>query len=143
VSRARISYLEEPLQGYLQARVEELKEVAPEKTLELEALTRQHPFGARQGGLARSRTSPPEVMSIVSTVEDPARLADLAASNLELKVEDAQSVLEIIEVIPTSSPRQRAAGQGDRGSDRPAGDQLPRPRERSTVRSASSTCASS
>ena len=39
-------------------------------------------------------------MSIVSTVEDPARLADLAASNLELKVDDAQAILEIIEVIP-------------------------------------------
>src|SRR3712207_125744 len=37
----------------------------------------------------------PEVMAIVAGLDDPGRLADLAASNLELKVEDAQSVLDI------------------------------------------------
>jgi len=99
VSRARINYLEDHAQGYLQARVEELKEVGPEKTLELEALTRNI-RSALDKAVSLGRNIPPEVMSIVSTVEDPARLADLAASNLELKVEDAQSVLEIIEVIP-------------------------------------------
>ena len=35
-----------------------------------------------------------EVMAIVANLEDPGRLADVAASNLELKVDDAQSVLE-------------------------------------------------
>ncbi len=99
VSRARINYLENHSQGYLQARVEELKEVAPEKTLELEALTRNI-RSALDKAVSLGRNIPPEVMSIVSTVEDPARLADLAASNLELKVDDAQAILEIIEVIP-------------------------------------------
>ncbi|MEY4167607.1 MAG: Lon protease [Acidobacteriota bacterium] len=99
VSRARVSYLEDHSQGYLQARVEELKEIVPEKTLELEALTRNI-RSALEKAVSLGRSIPPEVMSIVSTVEDPARLADLAASNLELKVEDAQSVLEIIEVLP-------------------------------------------
>ncbi|MFM8392490.1 MAG: LON peptidase substrate-binding domain-containing protein, partial [Acidobacteriota bacterium] len=99
VSRARVNYLEDHAQGYLQARVEELKEIAPEKTLELEALTRNI-RSALDKAVSLGRNIPPEVMSIVSTVEDPARLADLAASNLELKVEDAQSVLEIVEVIP-------------------------------------------
>jgi ATP-dependent Lon protease len=37
----------------------------------------------------------PEVMAIVANLDDAGRLADLAASNLELKVEDAQSVLDI------------------------------------------------
>src|ERR671929_191469 len=37
----------------------------------------------------------PEVMAIVAGLDDAGRLADLAASNLELKVEDAQSVLDI------------------------------------------------
>jgi ATP-dependent Lon protease len=37
----------------------------------------------------------PEVMAIIANLDDPGRLADLSASNLELKVEDAQSVLEI------------------------------------------------
>ena len=98
ISRARISYLEDH-QGYLQARVEELKEIQPEKTLELEALTRNI-RSALDKAVSLGKNISPEVMSIVSTVEDPARLADLAASNLELKVEDAQSVLETIEVLP-------------------------------------------
>ncbi|HEY3102122.1 MAG TPA: endopeptidase La, partial [Pyrinomonadaceae bacterium] len=34
-------------------------------------------------------------MAIIANLDDPGRLADLSASNLELKVEDAQSVLEI------------------------------------------------
>src|SRR6266700_4191880 len=37
----------------------------------------------------------PEVMAIIANLDDAGRLSDLSASNLELKVEDAQSVLEI------------------------------------------------
>ena len=37
----------------------------------------------------------PEVLAIIANLEDAGRLADLSASNLELKVEDAQSVLNI------------------------------------------------
>ena len=37
----------------------------------------------------------PEVMAIVANLDDAGRLADLSASNLELKVEDAQSVLDM------------------------------------------------
>lgn len=98
VSRAKIGYLESS-PGYLQARVEELKETPAEKTLELEALTRNI-RAAIDKAIHLGKNISPEVMSIVSTVEDPARLADLAASNLELKVEDAQSVLETIEILP-------------------------------------------
>ena len=98
VTRARVNYLEDH-QGYLQARVEELKETAPTASLELEALTRNI-RSALDKAVALGKNISPEVMAIVTTVEDPARLADLAASNLELKVEDAQSVLEIIEVLP-------------------------------------------
>src|SRR5256885_15657427 len=37
----------------------------------------------------------PEVMAIVANLDDAGRLGHLSASNLELRVEDAQSVLEI------------------------------------------------
>jgi ATP-dependent Lon protease len=40
------------------------------------------------------------VLLITSTLEDPLRLADLAASNLGLGVADAQQVLETIEAMP-------------------------------------------
>ena len=36
-------------------------------------------------------------MAIAVNLEDPGRLGDLAASNLELKVENAQSVLELVD----------------------------------------------
>jgi ATP-dependent Lon protease len=42
----------------------------------------------------------PEVLAIVANLDDAGRLADLAASNLELKVDDAQSVLDIENPIP-------------------------------------------
>src|SRR5213076_1614184 len=42
----------------------------------------------------------PEVLAIIANLDDAGRLADLAASNLELKVEDAQSVLDIEDPIP-------------------------------------------
>src|SRR5262249_31008155 len=38
----------------------------------------------------------PEVMLVAAGLGDPARLADLAASNLDLKIEDSQKILEII-----------------------------------------------
>ena len=38
----------------------------------------------------------PEVMLVAAGLEEPARLADLAASNLELKVDEAQKVLETV-----------------------------------------------
>ncbi|MEO6725190.1 MAG: endopeptidase La, partial [Blastocatellia bacterium] len=98
IARAKVNYIEET-NGFLQARIEELKEATPEQGLELEALTR-NVRSALDKSVALGKNVSPEVMAIVTTVEEPARLADLAASNLELKVEDAQSVLELVEIIP-------------------------------------------
>lgn len=98
ISRAKVHFLEDN-QNFLQAHIEELKENPPEENLELEALTRNIRSSLEKAvGLGRNIS--PEVMAIVTTVEDPARLADLAASNLELKVEDAQTVLEMLDVNP-------------------------------------------
>lgn len=98
IARAKINYLEDNA-GFLQAGVVELKESPPQQGLELEALTR-NVRSALDKTVALGKNVSPEVMAIVTTVEEPARLADLAASNLELKVEDAQSVLELLDVIP-------------------------------------------
>lgn len=98
IARAKINSMEDSA-GFLQARIDELKETSPEQTLELEALTR-NVRGSLDKAVALGKNVAPEVMAIVTTVEEPARLADLAASNLELKVEDAQSVLETLAIIP-------------------------------------------
>jgi ATP-dependent Lon protease len=44
---------------------------------------------------ALGKNIPPEVMIIAANVEEPGRLADLTAANLELKVKEAQRILEI------------------------------------------------
>jgi ATP-dependent Lon protease len=100
VSRARInSFLQ--AEPYFRAKVtripepESAKKLAPEE----EALVR----GVKQN-LERSVTLgkniSPEVMLIAANLEDTARLADLAASNMELKSEQAQRVLETVDAIP-------------------------------------------
>ena len=96
VSRARINFIEEAA-GYLQARVESLQETAPQESLELEALIR-NVRASMEKAVTLGKNISPEVMAIVANVDDAGRLADLAASNLELKVEDAQTVLEQLEV---------------------------------------------
>ncbi len=45
------------------------------------------------------KSLPSEVMVIANNLEDPGRLADLCASNMELKVEDAQAVLEDLDPV--------------------------------------------
>src|SRR5581483_526775 len=96
LSRAKISYVEEAA-GYLQARIEALQEPESASSLETEALLR-NVRGSLEKAVGLGKNISPEVMQIVANLDDPARLADLAASNLELKVEDAQSVLELVDI---------------------------------------------
>lgn len=49
--------------------------------------------------ISLGKTILPDVMGIVENIEDPGRLADLVASNLGLKAEQAQEILEIIDPI--------------------------------------------
>jgi ATP-dependent Lon protease len=66
----------------------------PERSLEVEALVR-NVRASMERATNLGKNISPEVMAIVAGLDDAGRLADLAASNLELKVEDAQSVLDI------------------------------------------------
>src|SRR5437899_1215936 len=79
----------------LHARVQPMQEVmAPERSLEVEALMR-NVRASMEKAANLGKSISPEVMAIVANLDDAGRLSDLSASNLELKVEDAQSVLEI------------------------------------------------
>src|SRR5437899_4634200 len=81
--------------NYLHARVHAVQEVtAPERSLEVEALVR-NVRAAMEKAASLGKNVSPEVMAIIANLDDAGRLSDLSASNLELKVEDAQSVLEI------------------------------------------------
>ena len=99
LSRCRI---EEVNSGgdHIRARITPVSEpLAPENSLEVEALIR-NVRGLMERAAALGKNISPEVLAIVANLDDAGRLADLSASNLDLKVEDAQSVLDIFDPIP-------------------------------------------
>ena len=99
VGRARITAFEEGL-PYLQARIESVNE--PEgldrNNLEVEALMRNVKAALEKSSNLGKPISP-EVIVIATNMEEPGRLADLTASNLDLKVEGAQEILEAVDAV--------------------------------------------
>ncbi len=98
VARIRVEHFADG-DGVLQARVATIPEsTAPEPTLEVQALVRSAKEAMEQiVGLGKSVS--PEVIVLVANLEDPGRLADLLASNLELSVADAQAILETLDPL--------------------------------------------
>ena len=99
LSRARVHHLSQT-EPYLQAKIERIEEPKVEAAgnLEVEALLRSVKESLdRAVGLGKPIS--PEVMVIAANLEDPGRLADLAASNLELKPTEAQGILETIDPL--------------------------------------------
>ncbi|HUK12222.1 MAG TPA: LON peptidase substrate-binding domain-containing protein, partial [Thermoanaerobaculaceae bacterium] len=93
LARARVEYFsqEDP---FLRARIVRLEEPkGTEGDLELEAFVRTVRANLEKV-VELGKSISPEVMLIASSLEDGARLGDLVASNLNLKVEDAQQILE-------------------------------------------------
>ncbi|HVF68867.1 MAG TPA: endopeptidase La [Pyrinomonadaceae bacterium] len=94
LSRARVESVEDTGE-FLKAKLSAVDETGTsERSLEVEALVR-NVRASMERATNLGKNISPEVMAIVSSLDDAGRLADLAASNLELKVEDAQSVLDI------------------------------------------------
>ena len=95
LSRARIAHIGQ-VEPFLKAKVEQLDEPEiTEQDLELEAMIRTVKE-ALDTVVNLGKSISPEVMIIAANLDDPGRLADLAAGNLELKAEDAQVVLQTI-----------------------------------------------
>src|SRR4051812_8216223 len=85
---------------YIKASITPISEpLAPENSLEVEALVR-NVRGSMERAASLGKNISPEVLAIIANLDDAGRLADLAASNLELKVEDAQTVLDIFDPVP-------------------------------------------
>ncbi len=98
VGRARIKSFEVG-HPFLQARIESIQEPEPaDKGLELEALMR-NVKAALEKSANLGKPISPEVIVIATNMEEPGRLADLTASNLDLKVEGAQEILEAIDPV--------------------------------------------
>lgn len=97
------------IQGLSRARVETIKSdgefvkatltpiaepIVESDSLQIEALLR-NVRGSMETAANLGKNISPEVLAIIANLDDAGRLADLSASNLELKVEDAQSVLDV------------------------------------------------
>jgi ATP-dependent Lon protease len=94
--RARVESFEND-QPFVQAQVSVIHEPdLKDKTIESEALIRNVRSGLEKA-TSLGKTVPPEVLIIAANVEEMGRLADLTAANLELKVDEAQKILEIVD----------------------------------------------
>jgi ATP-dependent Lon protease len=98
IGRARITGFEDG-HPHLQAKVEQVAEAeVKEKNLEVEALMR-NVKAALEKSANLGKPISPEVIVIATNMEEPGRLADLTASNLDLKVEGAQEILEAVDPL--------------------------------------------
>src|SRR6267143_1758161 len=98
LSRARIDYFIQTA-PFFKAKITRIEEEATkERSLEIEALVRAVKQNLDRA-VSLGKNISPEVMVIAANLDDPARLTDLAASNLDLKLEEAQQILETIDPV--------------------------------------------
>ncbi len=84
---------------YFLVKVENIKDpFITEITLETEALIRNVKEQLERI-VSYGKLLSPDLMFVLEGVDDPGRLADLVASNIELSVEKAQEILEILDPI--------------------------------------------
>jgi ATP-dependent Lon protease len=84
---------------YLAAKIKPMIEPqAVPDSVELEALIR-NVKAAVEKAVSLGKNLSQDLMAIAANLDEPGRLADLVASNLELKVDKAQQVLELIDPV--------------------------------------------
>lgn len=87
---------EEP---FFTASIEKITDTQPEEiTIETEAIIRTVKEQTDKT-VSLGKTILPDIMIVIENLEDPGKLADLIASNIGLKTEQAQEVLEITEPV--------------------------------------------
>jgi ATP-dependent Lon protease len=84
---------------FLLVEAEDIEEQS-ERTVELEALMRSV-HSTFEAYVKLNKRIPPEMLTSVASIDDPARLADTIVAHLSLKLQDKQSILE------TESPGKR------------------------------------
>ncbi len=82
-----------PNDGYFMAEVDEIPEKV-DGNVEVEALMRQIQ-STFESYVKLNKRMPPDLLVLVSTIEDPARLSDTIVAQLSLKLTDKQGLLEI------------------------------------------------
>src|SRR5437867_3793426 len=97
-SRAKVEYFDDS-KPYVTAKVEPKTEpqVVPDSS-ELEALIR-NVKSSLEKMVSLGKNISPDLVAIATNIDEPARLSDLVASNLDLKVDKAQEVLELLDPV--------------------------------------------
>lgn len=84
---------------FFMVKIEKLKEEKPvEMTLENEALIRNVKDQIEKA-VSLGKNIMPDVMALLESIDDPSRLADLIASNIGFKTDQAQAILEMRDPI--------------------------------------------
>ncbi|MBQ4254097.1 MAG: LON peptidase substrate-binding domain-containing protein, partial [Erysipelotrichaceae bacterium] len=81
---------------YFKCRVEPLPDKPGEIDSEAEALMRTV-LGSFDEYININQNMAPEIFATVVTIDSPGRMADMIASHLEIKIEDKQAVLELLD----------------------------------------------
>lgn len=80
-------------------RIQPIEEpIITEITLEIEALMR-YVKEEMEKVVSMGRMVPPDILMVLDTIDEPGKLADVAAANLGLAVDKAQEVLEIVDPV--------------------------------------------
>jgi len=96
-SRGEIrEYLPHP--DFFLVRVEEQQDILNEKDMVNAKALMRNILAAFEQYAKLSKKIPNEVIATLTAVEDPSRLADVAASHLNVKLEDKQNILQIVHV---------------------------------------------
>ena len=98
LSKAKaVKFLKE--EPFFTASIEKITDTPPEEiTIEIEAVMRTVKEQIDKT-VSLGKTILPDIMIVIENLEDPGKLADLIASNIGLKTEQAQEVLEITEPV--------------------------------------------
>jgi ATP-dependent Lon protease len=84
---------------YFRAEIEKIEDNKPEEmTIEIEAQIRNVKEQLDKS-VSLGKTILPDVMVVIENLDDPGRLADLVTSNLGLKTEQAQEILEMLDPV--------------------------------------------
>ncbi len=96
ICRAKVlNYI--PYDAFIKVVIEEYRSETAEKNAELEALTRTLIYQFEQY-VRMSKKIPPETVASVVSIEEPARLADVIASHLTLRINEKQAILEALNI---------------------------------------------
>ncbi|MGD9809498.1 MAG: endopeptidase La [Deferribacterales bacterium] len=93
VKRGRIVEHEETDTGY-KVRIEEIHDAEDEENTEHEALLR-HIKELLSQAVSMGKPMLPDLIAVIESIDEPGKLADIIVSNLGLKVDEAQEVLEL------------------------------------------------